>query len=186
MQIDDNYDKVNSMESSTSDPKPEDIVDSKLSLMKRFINWLVPDTPQGDTEIVASTDIVEAENDNLEEQMDIEILKEALSSVIDQRLTDFAASIKEEVDASMTAKIDELTKSFETKNSELAEKLENAEKSLAEQENKVEAIASTGAIKKSVDPEEGDEEEVVKSESKSFWGNVYLPEGLVKSLGYKS
>ena len=119
--------------------------------------------------------------------MDIEILKEALGSVIDQRLTDFAASMKEEVDATVNAKIDEISKSFESKNAELAEKLEAAEKSLAEQEGKVEAIASTGAIKKSVDPEDdADDEEITKSEPKSFWGNVYLPEGLVKSLGYKS
>lgn len=185
LQIDDNYDKVNNMDSSTPDPKPEDI-DNKLTLMKRFINWLLPEDPQEDAAKFASTENVEAEDDNLEEQMDIEILKEALGTVIDQRLTDFAASIKEEVDASVTAKIDELTKGFEAKNAELSEKLDSAEKALAEHEEKVEAIASTGAIKKSVDPEDdGEDEEIVKSE-KSFWGNVYLPDGLIKTLGYKS
>lgn len=186
LQNDPNYDKVHIMDSSSPDPKPEETVDSKISLMKKFIKWLFPEITSEDSEIVASTDIVEAENDILEEEMDIEILKEALGTVIDQRLTDFAASLKEEVEASVSTKIDEVTKSFEAKNAELSEKLEGAEKALSEQEQKVDAIASTGAIKKSVDPEDdGEDEEIVKSE-KSFWGNVYLPEGLVKSLGYKS
>lgn len=182
LQNDNNYDRVNSMDSSVND---------KLSLMKRFVNWLVPDedvSKSEDTEIIASTESVEAESDILEEEMDIDILKEALGTVIDQRLTDFAASVKEEVDASMTAKIDELTKSLEEKNVELADKLASAEKALAEQTEKVDAFAAAGAMKKSVDPEDDDDtdgEELRKSE-KSFWGNIYLPEGLIKTLGYKS
>jgi hypothetical protein len=182
LQNDVNYDTVNNMDSS---------VENKLSLMKRFINWLIPDeevSKSEETDIIASTETVEAENDTKEDEyMDIDILKEALGTVIDQRLTDFAASIKEEVDASVTTKINELAKGFEDKSAELAEKLASAEKALAEQTEKVEAYASAGAIKKSVDPEdEDDAEELSKSESKSFWGNVYLPEALVKSLGYKS
>jgi len=165
--------------------------DSKLSLMKRFINWLVPDeeiSKSEETEVIASTEIVEAENNTLEEDMDIEILKEALGSVIDQRLTDFAASLKEEVEASVTAKIDDLTKGIEEKNAELADKLASAEQAVAEQAEKVDAFASAGAVKKSVDPEDDDdaEGEELKKSDKSFWGNIYLPEGLVKSLGYKS
>lgn len=182
LQNDANYDRVNSMDSSVND---------KLSLMKRFINWLVPDedvSKSEDTEIIASTESVEVESDILEEEMDIDILKEALGTVIDQRLTDFAASIKEEVDASMTAKIDELTKSVEEKNVELADKLASAEKSLAEQTEKVDAFAAAGAMKKSVDPEDDDDTdgEELKKSAKSFWGNIYLPEGLIKTLGYKS
>lgn len=182
LQIDDNYDRVNSMDSSVND---------KLSLMKRFVNWLVPDedvSKSENIEIIASTESVEVENDILEEEMDIDILKEALGTVIDQRLTDFAASIKEEVDASMTAKIDEITKSVEEKNVELADKLASAEKALAEQTEKVEAFAAAGAMKKSVDPEDDDDTdgEDLKKSHKSFWGNIYLPDGLIKSLGYKS
>lgn len=182
LQNDDNYDRVNTMNSSE---------DSKLSLMKRFINWLVPDEEVSKseyTEVIASTQTVEAENNILEEDMDIEILKEALGSVIDQRLTDFAASFKEEVEASVTTKIDSIAKGIEEKNVELTEKLAAAEQALAEQTEKVEAFASAGAVKKSVDPEDDDDadgEDLKKSE-KSFWGNIYLPEKLVKSLGYKS
>ena len=182
LQNDDNYDRVNTMDSS---------VNNKLSLMKRFINWLVPDEEilkSENNEVIASTETVEAENDTLEEDMDIDILKEALGTVIDQRLTDFAASIKEEVDASVATKIDDLTKGLEEKNAELAEKLASAEKALAEQTEKVDAFAAAGAIKKSVDPEDDDDAdgEDLKKSDKSFWGNVYLPEALIKSLGYKS
>lgn len=186
LQIDDNYDRVNIMDSSSPDPKPEETVDSKLSLFKKMTKWLFAEEISNNIDNVASTEIVEADSDITEEEMDIEILKEALGTVIDQRLTDFAASLKEEVEASVAEKIDEVAKGFEAKNAELSEKLEGAEKALSEQEQKVEAIASTGAIKKSVDPEDdGEDEEIVKSEQ-SFWGNVYLPEGLAKSLGYKS
>jgi len=182
LQNQDNYDRVNSMDSS---------MQNKLSLMKRFVNWLVPDedvSKSDDTEVIASTELVEAENDTMEEQMDIDILKQALGTVIDQRLTDFAASIKEDVDASMTTKIDELTKSVEEKNVELADKLAAAEKSLAEQTEKVDSFAAAGAMKKSVDPEDDDDNdgEELKKSNKSFWGNIYLPDGLIKSLGYKS
>lgn len=184
LQNDDNYDRVNTMDS---------LEDSKLSLMKRFVNWLVPDEEKDlskseDTAVIASTETVEAENDILEEEMDIEILKEALGTVIDQRLTDFAASLKEEVEASVATKIDDLTKGIEEKNAELADKLATAEQALAEQTEKVEAFASAGAVKKSVDPEDDDDtdgEELKKSEA-SFWGNIYLPEGIIKTLGYKS
>jgi hypothetical protein len=182
LQIDDNYDRVNTMDSSEI---------SKLSLVKRFVNWLVLDeeiSKSKNIEVIASTESVEAGNDILEEEMDIDILKEALGTVIDQRLTDFAASIKEEVDASMTAKIDAITKGVEEKNVELAEKLASAEKSLAEQAEKVETFSAAGAMKKSVDPEDDDDTdgEDLKKSNKSFWGNVYLPDGLIKSLGYKS
>ena len=119
--------------------------------------------------------------------MDIEVLKEALGSVIDQKLNDFATSFKQEVEENVNAKIEEVTKSVEAQKVELAEKLETTEKALEVQTAKVEGFAQAGAVKKSVDPEDDEEgEELVKSASKSFWGNMYLPQGLISSLGYKS
>lgn len=154
---------------------------SKLSLMKRFVNWLVPDVEDN-----ASIDL-EASDNTQEEKMDIEILKEALSAVVDEKLNTFADSIKEEVEASIQTKIDDITKSFEVQKTELQEKLEATEKTLAEQEEQVKAFATSGAIKKSVDPEDEDtDEEIIKSAPKSFWGNLYLPQDLVKALGYES
>ena len=118
--------------------------------------------------------------------MDIEVLKEALGSVIDQKLTDFATSFKQEVEENVNAKIEEVAKSVETQKAELAEKLEATEKALEVQTAKVEEFAQAGAVKKSVDSEDDEDVQLVKSAPKSFWGNMYLPQGVISSLGYKS
>lgn len=186
LQNDNIYDTVTGMDAS---------VDQKLSLLKRFINWLIEPADketdvQKSVDTLASTDLnVEAENDQMEDQMDIDMLKDALGSVIDQKLTDFAASLKEEVEASVNEKIEEVTKSVAAEKEELTEKLNAAEKALEEQSTKVEELASAGAMRKSVDPdgdEDGDEELVKSNKEQSFWNNIYLPSGLVKTLGYDS
>ena len=167
--------------------------DVKLSLLKRFVNWL---TVEDEAVVEKSVDIeaasteseVEADKDQMEDQMDIEILKDALNSVFDQKMTEFAASLKEEVEASVDSKIDEVTKSADAQREELEQKLAAAEAALAEQTEKVEAFAAAGAVKKSVDPDgdEDGEDELVKSAPKPFWSNIYLPQELVKALGYES
>lgn len=172
LQNDVNYDKVFNMNEQEID---------KLSLIKRVINWLVPDVQEN-----ASTQVEVTENTQ-EEEMDIEILKEALGAVVDEKLDTFATSIKEEIEASVQEKIDTITKGFEASSAELQEKLEAAEKALAETEEQVTKFANAGAIKKSVDPEEDEEEEAItKSQEKSFWGNMYLPQSVIGVLGYES
>lgn len=182
---DENYDIVIPMD-NTVDKESE-----KLSLVKKFISWLT-DQP-GDNSLEKSEQAeasIEAEvkNDQMEEEMDIEVLKEALGSVIDQKLNDFATSLKAEVEADVSAKIDEVAKNFEVQKQEISQKLEATEKALEEQTAKVEEFAQAGAVKKSVDPEEDEQvEELKKSEpDTSFWTNVYLPQGIISSLGYKS
>ena len=119
--------------------------------------------------------------------MDIEVLKDALSAVVDDKLANFATSIKEEVEASLNDKIDNITKGFEASTAELQEKLEAAEKALSETEEQVSKFADAGAIKKSVDPEDDEEEEAIaKSASNSVWNNVYLPQSVISALGYES
>jgi hypothetical protein len=173
LQNDVNYDKV-------LDMNEQEI--NRLSLLKRLVNWLVPDVQEN-----ASTDnTVEVTEYTQEEDMDIEVLKDALSAVVDDKLANFATSIKEEVEASLNEKIDNITKSFEANTVELQEKLEAAEKALSEQEEQVKAFAEAGAIKKSVDPEDADDDEEELTKSDSIWGNMYLPQGLIKALGYKS
>ena len=182
-----NYDKVIHMEKT--------LTDNKLSLIKKFINWVV-DNPEEDLGLEKSdheTETLiedEVSVEQVEEQeMDIEVLKEALGAVIDQKLTDFAKSFKEEVDASVSAKIEEVAKSVEVQKEELAAKLAATEVALEEQTAKVEQIAHAGAMKKSVDPEDDEDgEKIVKSQAKpeSFWKNVYLDQSLIESLGYKS
>ncbi len=172
LQNDVNYDKVFNM-------NEQEI--NKLSLIKRMVNWLVPDVQEN-----ASTEVEVTENTQ-EEEMDIEILKEALGAVVDEKLDTFATSIKEEIEASVQEKIDTITKGFEASSAELQEKLDAAEKALAETEEQVSKFANAGAIKKSVDPEEDEEEETItKSQDKSFWGNMYLPQSVIGVLGYES
>lgn len=172
LQNDIKYDKVFDMNEQ----------ESKLSLLKRFVNWLVPDVQEN-----ASTTLVEVTENTQEEEMDIDILKEALSAVVDEKLATFATSIKEEVDASVQERVNELAKGFEAQTSELQEKLDAAEKALAEQDEKVKSFANSGAVKKSVDPEDDEDgEEIKKSAPKSVWNNIYLPQGLINALGYES
>jgi DNA-binding ferritin-like protein len=170
LQNDVNYDKVLSM-------NEQEI--NKLSLLKRLVNWLVPDVQEN-----ASTQVEVTENTQ-EEEMDIAILKEALGAVVDEKLDTFATSIKEEIEASVQEKIDTITKGFEANTVELQEKLEAAEKALLETEEQVSKFANAGAIKKSVDPEEEEEDETI-TKSDSIWENVYLPQGVINALGYKS
>lgn len=119
--------------------------------------------------------------------MDINVLKEALSAVVDEKLASFATSIKEEVEASVQEKIETVAKGFEVQNTELQEKLNAAEVALAEQTEKVAVISAAGAAKKSVDTEDEDESEIIsKVAPQSFWKNTYLPQELINSLGYRS
>lgn len=182
---DENYDIVIPMD-NTVDKESE-----KLSLVKKFVSWLT-DQPGDDSleksEQAEASIEAEVKNDQMEEEMDIEVLKEALGSVIDQKLNDFATSLKAEVEADVSAKIDEVAKNFDAQKQEISQKLEATEKALEEQTAKVEEFAQAGAVKKSVDPEEDEQvEELKKSEpDTSFWTNVYLPQGVINSLGYKS
>ena len=182
LQNDADYDNVKPMENS--------LTDNKLSLIKKFINWLAPEDNLGLEKSEHNTETsteVEVNVKQVEEQeMDIEVLKEALGSVIDQKLTDFATSFKQEVEENVNAKIEEVAKSVETQKAELAEKLEATEKALEVQTAKVEEFAQAGAVKKSVDSEDDEDVQLVKSAPKSFWGNMYLPQGVISSLGYKS
>jgi len=185
LQEDEKYDKMKPMDNSV------DKESDKLSLVKKFVSWLT-DQPGDDSleksEQAEASIEAEVKNDQMEEEMDIEVLKEALGSVIDQKLNDFATSLKAEVEADVTAKIDEVAKSFDAQKEELSQKLQATEKALEEQTAKVEEFAQAGAVKKSVDPEEDEQvEELKKSEPETpFWNNVYLPQGVISSLGYKS
>lgn len=167
LQNDTNYDKVFNMNEQEY---------TKLSLLKRVVNWLVPDVEEN----ALTENDVEVTKNTQEEIMDIEILKDALSAVVDEKLATFATSIKEEIEATVQGKLDNITKGFEVQATELQEKLEEAEE-------QVKVLAAAGAIKKSVDPEDSEDgEELVKSAPASVWNNVYLPQGLINALGYKS
>lgn len=173
LQINNTYDMLSDMNEQEN---------GKLSLLKKFVGWLVPDV----AEDIASTS-VEVNENTQEEEMDMNVLKEALSAVVDEKLASFATSIKEEVEASVQEKIETVAKGFEVQNTELQGKLNAAEIALAEQTEKVAVISAAGAAKKSVDPEDEDESETLsKIAPQSFWKNTYLPQELINSLGYRS
>jgi len=174
LQENNNYDKISDMNEQEA---------NKLSLLKKFVGWLFQDVKE------TTSTSVEVSGNTQEEEMDINILKDALSAVVDEKLASFATSIKEEVEASVQEKIEAVAKSFEVQSAELQQKLETAELALSEQTEKVEAFAAAGAVKKSVDPEDAEEEEgeaLIKSAPTSFWKNTYLPQELINSLGYRS
>lgn len=185
LQNDVEYDKVKPMDNFI------DGDEKKLSLVKKFVAWLSSEPSDVELEKLDDAEVsseAAVNTEQMEEQeMDIDVLKEALGSVIDQKLNDFATSLKAEVEANVAAKIDEVAKGFEDQKTELTQKLEATEKALEEQTAKVEEIANAGAVKKSVDPEDNEEEEtIIKSAPKSVWNNIYLPQTLIESLGYKS
>jgi starvation-inducible DNA-binding protein len=174
LQLNNTYDKISDMNEQEA---------GKLNLLKKFVGWLFQDVAE------TTSTSVEVSGNTQEEEMDINVLKDALSAVVDEKLASFATSIKEEVEASVQEKIEAVSKSFEVQSTELQQKLETAELALAEQTEKVEAFATAGAVKKSVDPEDDEEvaeEALVKSAPTSFWKNTYLPQELINSLGYKS
>ena len=174
LQANDNYDKISDMNEQEA---------NKLSLLKKFVGWLFQDVKE------TTSTSVEVSGNTQEEEMDINILKDALSAVVDEKLASFATSIKEEVEASVQEKIEAVAKGFEVQSNELHQKLETEELALAEQTEKVEAFAAAGAVKKSVDPEDEEEvaeEAIAKSAPTSFWRNTYLPQELINSLGYRS
>jgi len=185
LQNDVQYDMVNPMDNLENE--------KKVSLVKKFISWLAIESAdttgllksENDTEVSKEAEVNKEQLE--EEQMDIEVLKSVLGSVIDEKLTAFATSLKEEVAADVTAKIEEVTKGFENERAETAQKIEATEQVVQEQSAKIEQFAQAGAMKKSVDPEDTDDEVVItKSEPESFWKNIYLPQGLINSLGYRS
>lgn len=153
----------------------------KLSLVKRFMTWLVPNTQ----EVASTIEMVEVTKNIQEEDMDIEVLKNALSAVVDQKLEDFATSIKNDVEASLQSKIENITKSFEAQTAELEGKLEASESALAAQEIEFKSLAKSGASKKSIDPED-DDEELAKSAEPSFWDNVFMPQSTLDALSFRS
>ena len=154
----------------------------KLSLVKRFMNWLIPN----EQEVASTSEMVEVTKNIQEEDMDIEVLKNALSAVVDQKLEDFATSIKNDVEASLQSKIENITKSFEAQTAELEDKLEASESALAAQEIEFKSLAKSGASKKSIDPEDDDDDELIKSAEPSFWDNVFMPQSTLDALSFRS
>lgn len=134
------------------------------------------EAPADDEDVVsksAEVDVESASEENGGEIMNIDEIVEKFTSVLDEKLEKVKADITSEVDEKISKSISEVQEST----SETIEKLED----------EVEKIAETGAVKKSVDADDTeDDEEVVEKSVESFWGGRFVPTSVAKSLGYDS
>lgn len=115
------------------------------------------------------SDEVSTEGDDT---VDLEKLMESIGSLLDEKLSKVKEEVTTEVAASVDEKIDTLQKSVD-------EKFETVE-------GRVEDVETTGAVKKSADEEVVDDDVVIAKSAEPFWGNKFLPEGIVTALGYES
>jgi hypothetical protein len=179
----------------------------KISLLQRFLTWLndVSDEDLISASMVVDVDVeksAEAQSkfelkvDDIDEgdDMNIDELTSALGVVMDEKLASFAETSKENVETLIEEKLAAAIETVSKSQTDLEEKIEETAKSVTERmdgvDTRVETVENAGAIKKSVDESEVDaEEEVVEKaaeEETSIWGNLFLPQNLIKSLGYKS
>ena len=179
----------------------------KISLLRRFMTWL-NDIPEEDLisasdesllEVEKSVEVqdeIELKADDIDEgdSMNIEEITMALGTVIDEKLASFAEASNEKVEALIEEKLAEVTETVSKNQTEIEEKIEEVTKEVTERvedvDSRVETVENAGAIKKSVDESEIDDDEAViekaAEEESAFWGNLFLPQDLIKSLGYRS
>jgi predicted ribosome quality control (RQC) complex YloA/Tae2 family protein len=141
--------------------------------------------------------------------MDIEMLKDALGAVVDEKLPSFREELKSDIVAYVDEKLDSVAKSVEVEEVEVVEipaetsaiddavsafrkELDEALSVIQEQKDalsdasaKIEHLETAGAVKKSVESDEDMVEEILTEKTEeSFWDNLYLPQEMIKILGY--
>lgn len=193
-------------------------VQEKVSLLRRFVNWLHVDA---EDEIAVLNDIekfeIEASPDSNQDSegdvdMDIDILKDALGAVVDEKLSLFKEELKSDTQTYVDEKLDSVAKSVEVEEAEVVEaeadssvldaaiakfreELDGATATIQEQKDalsdasaKIEQLETAGAIKKSVESDEEmvEDEIIAKTAGEpTFWDNLYLPQELIKAFGYE-
>ena len=221
LQKDEDYDNVLSVNdqtfADTADVLGGFTVEDKVSLLRRFVNWLHTDM---ENENSASNDIEKFENEashdsNQESEgdnnMDIEMLKDALGAVVDEKLPTFREELKSDMKAYVDEKLDSVAKSVEIEEVEVVKEIstepvaiddavaefrkeldealaviQEQKDALSDASAKIEHLETAGAIKKSVESDEDMVEEILTDKiEESFWDNLYLPQEMIKILGYK-
>lgn len=186
-----------------------DAMNEKISLLQRFLTWL------NDPANAESVDIVNSDEDDVEKitaeveeialvaeinegddiDMNIDELTAALGTVIDEKLASHSEASTDKVEALIEEKLASAINAMTEKQEELTAKVDESTKSVTDSLDginmRVETVENAGAIKKSVDETEEDEAEAVakiaeEDVPESFWGNIFLPQDLIKSLGYES
>ena len=126
--------------------------------------------------------------------MNIDELTAALGTVIDEKLASHSEASATKVETLIEEKLASAINAMTEKQEELTAKVDESTKSVTDSldviNTRVETVENAGAIKKSVDETEAEEDAVAKtaeeSAPESFWGNLFLPQDLIKSLGYES
>ena len=183
-------------------------LEDKISLLQRFLTWMSdPANAESDTIVDSDEDDVEKITAEVEEialvaeinegddiDMNIDELTAALGTVIDEKLASHSEASTAQVETLIEEKLASAINAMTEKQEELTTKVDESTKSVTDSldviNTRVETVENAGAIKKSVD-ETDEEEDVVakaaeKSAPESFWGNLFLPQDLIKSLGYES
>jgi len=183
-------------------------LEDKISLLQRFLTWMSdPANAEPDTIVDSDEDDVEKITAEVEEialvaeinegddiDMNIDELTAALGTVIDEKLASHSEASTAQVETLIEEKLASAINAMTEKQEELTAKVDESTKSVTDSldviNTRVETVENAGAIKKSVD-ETDEEEDVVakaaeKSAPESFWGNLFLPQDLIKSLGYES
>jgi len=183
-------------------------LEDKISLLQRFLTWMSdPANAESDTIVDSDEDDVEKITAEVEEialvaeinegddiDMNIDELTVALGTVIDEKLASHSEASAAQVETLIEDKLASAINAMTEKQEELTTKVDESTKSVTDSldviNTRVETVENAGAIKKSVD-ETDEEEDVVakaaeKSAPESFWGNLFLPQDLIKSLGYES
>ena len=183
-------------------------LEDKISLLQRFLTWMSdPANAESDTIVDSDEDDVEKITAEVEEialvaeinegddiDMNIDELTAALGTVIDEKLASHSEASTAQVETLIEEKLASAINAVTEKQDELTAKVDESTKSVTDSldviNTRVETVENAGAIKKSVD-ETDEEEDVVakaaeKSAPESFWGNLFLPQDLIKSLGYES
>ena len=202
----------------TADVLGDFSVEDKVSLLRRFVNWLHTDM---ENENSASNDIEKFENEashdsNQESEgdvdMDIDMLKDALGAVVDEKLPSFREELKSDIVAYVDEKLDSVAKSVEVEEAEVVEApvetsaiddavsefrkeldealsvIQEQKDALSDASTKIEQLETAGAIKKSVESDEEmvEDEIIAKTAGEpTFWDNLYLPQELIKAFGYE-
>jgi|TARA_Y100000034_G_scaffold132527_1_gene195760 hypothetical protein len=138
------------------------VIDEKLPVMREELKSDIT------TYVDEKFETVEKNAETEEEEVveaEVEVETDSETVIIDETVAKF----REELDAALAT-------------------IEEQKTALSDATAKIEQLESAGAMKKSVESDDDiDEEDVAieKSET-SFWDNLYLPGGLITSLGYDS
>ena len=184
-------------------------LEEKISLLQRFLTWMSdPANAESDVVVNSDEDDVEKNTAEVEEialmadeinegddiDMNIDELTAALGTVIDEKLASHSEASAAKVETFIEEKLASAINAMTEKQDELTAKVDESTKSVTDSldviNTRVETVENAGAIKKSVDETDDEEEVIAKAvEDKapeSFWGNLFLPQDLIKSLGYES